>query len=250
MKLICWWIIFISFSMLITAQEKVEKNTAKENKESKESKEKKDSKDTTEIKKTKTPETPETVKCGKITYSKSKTSVCFSDHFLGEINSKTSVKTEANFVPVKLESEEIFDFPFCVISGEDKFTLTEKEKANLKKYLLNGGFILASPGCSNPDWNKSFRQALDSIFPENKLKKIDMTHPIFSVFYKIDKLTLKNGGTTQIEGLEIDGRIALIYSMEGLNDVANAKGCCCCGGNEIIECQQVNINIFLYSMLF
>ena len=37
-----------------------------------------------------------------------------------------------------------------------------------------------------------------------------------------------------LEGLEIDGRIVLIYSPEGLNDTANAGGgCCCCGGNEI-----------------
>lgn len=203
-----------------------------------------------DTKKVKVDETKETVKCGKITYSKSKTSVCFSDYFLSEINSKTSVKTDVKFSPARLDTEEIFDYPFCVISGEESFTLTEKEKANLKKYLLNGGFILASPGCSNAEWNKSFRQVLASIFPENKLKKLDMSHSIFSVFYKIDKLTLKNGGTTQIEGLEIDGRIALIYSMDGLNDVANAKGCCCCGGNEIKECQQVNINIFLYAMLF
>jgi hypothetical protein len=203
-----------------------------------------------EVKKPKVPDSQETVKCGKITYSKSKTSVCFSDFFLSEINSKTSIKTDNQFNPVKLDSDEIFNYPFCVISGEDSFTLTEKEKANLKRYLLNGGFILASPGCSNAEWNKSFRQALASIFPDKKLRKLDMSHPIFSVFYKIDKLTLKNGGTTQIEGLEIDGRIALVYSMEGLNDVANAKGCCCCGGNEIKECQQVNINIFLYAMLF
>jgi len=196
------------------------------------------------------PKNEDVVKCGKIVYSKSISSVCFSDHFLSKINSNTSIKTDPLFNPTKLETDDIFNYPFCVISGEDTFTLSEIEKKNLKKYLDNGGFILASPGCSNEKWNQSFRKIISSIYPDNKLKNLDMKHPIFSVFYKIDKLTLKNGGTTQLEGLEINGKIALIYSMEGLNDVANAEGCCCCGGNEIKECQQVNVNIFLYAMLF
>jgi hypothetical protein len=96
------------------------------------------------------------VKCGKIVYSKSISSVCFSDHFLSEISSNTSIKTDPFFNPTKLESDDIFNYPFCVVSGEDSFTLTEKEKTNLKKYLDNGGFILASPGCSNEKWNQSF----------------------------------------------------------------------------------------------
>lgn len=34
--------------------------------------------------------------------------------------------------------------------GEDTFTFTTKDRENLRKYLLNGGFILSSPGCSDP----------------------------------------------------------------------------------------------------
>ena len=40
------------------------------------------------------------------------------------------------------------------------------------------------------------------------------------------------------KGLTIDGRLALIYSLDGLNDARNAKGCCCCGGNEIREASR------------
>ena len=52
-----------------------------------------------------------------------------------------------------------------------------------------------------------------------------------------------------LEGLELDGRLVLIHSVEGLNDVHNAKGCCCCGGNEILESARVNVNIFTYVLL-
>ena len=58
-----------------------------------------------------------------------------------------------NFIPVRLDADNVFDFPFCVWSGEDDFALTKKERENLRKYLLNGGFILSSPGCSDPRWD-------------------------------------------------------------------------------------------------
>lgn len=56
--------------------------------------------------------------------------------------------------------------------------------------------------------------------------------------------------TAFVEGLEINGRLVMVYSKDGLNDVSNAKGCCCCGGNMIVESVAVNVNVFTYSLLY
>jgi hypothetical protein len=78
-----------------------------------------------------------------------------------------------------------------------------------------------------------------------------MDHTIFSTVYKIPRLTLMHGGsTTQVEGLTMNGRIVLVYSREGLNDASHAKGCCCCGGDQINESEQVNVNLITYALLF
>jgi hypothetical protein len=53
-----------------------------------------------------------------------------------------------------------------------------------------------------------------------------------------------------LEGLEINGRLVLVYSKEGLNDVSHAEGCCCCGGNEISKPALVNVNIFTYAVVY
>ena len=47
----------------------------------------------------------------------------------------------------------------------------------------------------------------------------------------------------------INGRLALVHSPEGLNDAHSAKGCCCCGGAEISEARQVNVNAVAYALL-
>ena len=190
------------------------------------------------------------LQCGNLVYAGNKSSVCFADKFLGDVAHDTNLDVGRNFVPVKLDSENVFNFPFCVWSGEGAFDLTKRDRENLRKYLLNGGFILSSPGCSDPQWDSSMRKELKLIFPEYAVKKIPMTHPIFSIVHKIPRLTTHHGGETFVEGLEINGRLVMVYSKDGLNDVGNAKGCCCCGGDMINESVHVNVNVFTYSLLY
>jgi hypothetical protein len=190
------------------------------------------------------------IQCGNLVYATNRSSVCFADAFLGDVAKQTSLDVGKSFVPVKAESESLFDFPFLIWSGQDSFNLTQKERDNLRKYLTNGGFILSSPGCSDTNWDKSLRRELQLIFPDKKLDKIPMTHPLFSTALNIPRLTDKGGKAQLVEGLEINGRLVMVYSREGLNDVKNAKGCCCCGGNEIMQAAQVNLNALVYALLY
>jgi hypothetical protein len=191
------------------------------------------------------------IQCGSLIYGGAQTSVCFADHFLKRVSSDTTLKAARAFTPVQIGADALFNTPFSVWSGEGAFSLNARERENLRKYLTCGGFIVASPGCSNAQWDTAFRNEMKIIFPETPLRRIPMTHQIFSTVYKVPRLTLMHGGsTTLVEGLEIDGRLALVYSREGLNDARNAKGCCCCGGDQINEGEMVNVNLFAYALLY
>lgn len=191
------------------------------------------------------------IQCGSLIYGGAQTSVCFADHFLTKVSSDTTLRAARTFTSVQLGSDALFNTPFSVWSGEGGFTLTARERENLRKYLTCGGFVVASPGCSNSGWDAAFRNELKIVFPDVPLKRIPMTHQIFSTVYKIPRLSLMHGGTTTlVEGLEIDGRLVLVYSREGLNDARNAKGCCCCGGDQINEGELVNVNLFTYALLY
>jgi hypothetical protein len=191
------------------------------------------------------------IQCGSLIYGGSQTSVCFADHFLTRAAHDTNLKTARTFTPVQLGSEELFNSPFSVWSGEGAFRLSEHERDNLRKYLTCGGFIVASPGCSNAEWDTSFRTELKQIFPDLKLERVPMTHQIFSTVYQVPRLTLMHGGTAGLlEGLQINGRLVLVYSREGLNDARHAKGCCCCGGDQINEGEMINTNLLAYALLY
>ena len=191
------------------------------------------------------------IPCNSLIYGGAQTSVCFADHFLTRVTNETTLKAAHAFTPVQLGADALFNSPFSVWSGEGSFTLNAQERDNLRKYLTCGGFIVASPGCSNAEWDAAFRNELRVTFPDAKLKRIPMSHQIFSTVYQVPRLTLMHGGTAGLlEGLEVNGRLVLVYSREGLNDARNAKGCCCCGGDQINEGETINVNLFTYALLY
>lgn len=189
------------------------------------------------------------VQCANLIYGRGKTSQCFSDEFLVQIERDANVKTNRRFTAVKLESAELFEYPFAVMTGEGSFTLTEAQRKNLFDYLTRGGFLVASAGCSSADWSSSFLREIKQVFPDHELKKLEMSHEIFKTVYDIKSLAAKRGNTPYLSGLELDGRIVLIFTEDGLNDTANAgPNCCCCGGNEIRNAKQVNVNLLGYAL--
>ena len=94
-------------------------------------------------------ENEEKLKCANLIYAVSKSSVCFSDHFLATVSRETNCQPEQKFTPVKLAEDDAFRFPFAIMTGEGGFSLTGRERHVLKSYLTRGGFLLASAGCSS-----------------------------------------------------------------------------------------------------
>src|SRR5437762_3199497 len=191
------------------------------------------------------------VECANLIYAGTKSSVCFSEEFLSTVATETSINTSRKFKPVKLGEREVFRFPFAVMTGEGAFMLTDDERKNLKLYLEKGGFLLASAGCSSKEWGDSFTREMQTIFPDRKLAEVAMDHPIFRTVYDLARLDTKHEdaaqGDAKLQGLTLGGKIVLIYSPDGLNDTATMHGCCCCGGNEIINSRKVNANILVYA---
>ena len=76
------------------------------------------------------------------------------------------------FVPVRLDAEALFDYPFCVMSGNEDFTLPEKAAQQLQ-ISYRAAFCLASPGCSTyRNGTRAFRREMKICFPQYSLQKI------------------------------------------------------------------------------
>ena len=189
------------------------------------------------------------VQVANLIYAGVRSSVCFADHFLQAAETDSSISTSRRFHPVKASSQDLFNYPFVIMTGEGAFQLLEEERINLRKFLDGGGFILASAGCSSPDWDRAFRMEMGKLFPDKPLRPIPIDHKVFKTVYEINDIKVRHGKPKNIEGIELNGRLAVIYSCDGLNDTSHTHGCCCCGGNEIANCEQINVNILAYALL-
>ncbi len=189
------------------------------------------------------------VQVANLIYAGTKTSECFADHFLRRAEKDSAISTSRRLHSVKLSSDEIFNFPLLVMTGEGEFELLAEERENLRQFIERGGFLLASAGCSSDEWDRSFRREMAKTFVGRELKPLSKDHLVFHTAYDVKQLEAKHGTPKPLTGLHFGTRLGVLYSQDGLNDTSNTQGCCCCGGNEITNAEEINVNILVYSLL-
>jgi len=191
------------------------------------------------------------IRCTNLVYGGDKIAKCFAPHFLTDAAQTTHLHVDPRFAVTRLDSDALFEHPFAILSGDEAFTLTEEERGNLQRYLLSGGFVLASSGCGSQAWGESFQREITALFPGIALTTLPADHPVFHTVRDVTSVALTSGRwrLPTLMALVIDGRVAMIWSPEGLNDTAAIGGdCCCCGGEEIKSARLVNLNILAYAL--
>jgi hypothetical protein len=138
---------------------------------------------------------------------------------------------EYTTVPVNLEEKvvdlggtELFLYPFTYLSGHKLVQFDNKEKANFKKYVQNGGFVFVDDCNHDIDglFAKSFEAQMSALFGPSALKKIPNNHEIYRSFFKFEKgppttsFELNGWGDDLVhdylKAIEINGKIAVLYS--------------------------------------
>ncbi len=96
---------------------------------------------------------------------------------------------------VRLDSPEVFKYPFLYLSEPGFLQLTDKEVANLGEYIRRGGFIMADDFRTKeflhgPEELEVLRHYLKLAVPERELVRLDIRHPVFHTFFDVDTLAM------------------------------------------------------------
>ena len=108
-------------------------------------------------------------------------------NLLFQLNKQTNINANPDLKVIPVGSPELFDYPFAYIAELSRLNLSKKEAANLREYLLRGGFIMTDDFHGTEQWKRFYKQ-YKKIFPKREPRDIPMDHPLFHCFYKIDKL--------------------------------------------------------------
>jgi len=111
------------------------------------------------------------------------------DFFLAMVGQVTGVHTNTNaYQIVKLDSPEIFRYPFLYFSEPGYLELTQKEIKNLREYFNRGGFAMFDDFRGNHIL--TLEDTMMEVFPDRRLERIELKEEIYRTFYDIDSLQM------------------------------------------------------------
>lgn len=119
------------------------------------------------------------------------------------------------FYSVDVASDEIFNYPFLLLTGHGNISFSETEAARLRNYCERGGFILAD---DDYGMDESFRREIKKVFPGKELEEIPFTNEIYNIQYSfpngLPKTHEHDGKPAQGFGITHEGRICVFYIYE------------------------------------
>ncbi len=132
----------------------------------------------------------------------------FSNKELG-----TNLKPEEDVVEVG--SPDLFLYPYVYMTGHGNVIFSMEEAANLRTYLLGGGFLHID---DNYGLDKFIRIELKKVFPDLELIELPFNHPLYHQKFDFPKGLPKvhehDGKPPQGFGLMHEGRLVIFYSYE------------------------------------
>ena len=127
----------------------------------------------------------------------------------------TNIKMDNKEYRLKLNDTKIFDHTYIYITGHGNIRFNENEILNLRKFLLNGGFLHAD---DNYGMNKSFRREMKKVFPEKEWIELPKDHKIYNTYFNfpngLPKIHEHDGKKAQGFGLFENNTLIAFYSYE------------------------------------
>lgn len=116
---------------------------------------------------------------------------------------------------VEVGSPDLFRYAFVHMTGHGNVVFSAQEAANLRNYLLSGGFLHID---DNYGMDKFVRTEMKKVFPELEFVELPYNHPMHSIKFPfpngLPKIHEHDGKPAQGFGLFWEGRLVCYYSFE------------------------------------
>jgi hypothetical protein len=133
-------------------------------------------------------------------------------------------KIDLQITPAKL-GEDLKDIKLAHLTGTSALAMTDPERAALKKWIESGGTLVIDAAGGSTEFAKSAEAELDKLYPGG-LKPIPPEHALFTAggeksptiaYRAFAQRTVGTSKSPRLQGIEQNGRLAVIYSREDLS---------------------------------
>lgn len=174
-----------------------------------------------------------------------------------------AASTQIDAIPPTLE--EMSNYPLVYMHGRYRFRLPQQQQEAIRDYLGRGNVLFADACCGSTNFDRSFRDLVRQVFPDHELKPIPPDHELFSAatWHDIKNVTRRRlvpseenaaltmrtvAGPPVLEGIEIDGRYAVIYSQYDISCALEHQASLSCDGYVEADAAKIAMNVVLYAM--
>jgi hypothetical protein len=105
-------------------------------------------------------------------------------NFSFRLQQLTSMEVHPEGVVLELTDPELFDYPFIYMLEVGRLEFSEEEVKCLRRYLLNGGFLMVDDFWGDDQWDNFYRQ-IKQVFPDREPVELPLEHPIFHAVFDL-----------------------------------------------------------------
>lgn len=107
-------------------------------------------------------------------------------NFSFRLQQLTALEVNSDPVILELTDEKLFDYPWIYLIEPGSMYLEDEEVAALRKYLLNGGFLMVDDFWGESEW-AVFYENIKRVFPDKEPIELPLEHEIFHCVYDLKK---------------------------------------------------------------
>lgn len=108
-------------------------------------------------------------------------------NFSYRLQELTTIKTDPNGRVLRLTDPQLWEEPFIYMSNVQQMSLDEEEVTALRRYLLNGGFLMADDFWAPAAW-RHVRATMKRVFPDREPVELGFDHELFHIVYDLPSL--------------------------------------------------------------
>lgn len=176
------------------------------------------------------------------------------------------LRVNTNEFPITADDKSLKRFHMAFMHGRHDFRFTVAERNALREYLTFGGTVFADSICASKEFAIAFRREMKAVFPESTMRRIPVTDSLFSSApggFDIQKVQRRDPAVQQadqplrtrvrtvepeLEGIQIDGRWAVIFSPYDISCALEQHESLECRGYTQKDAARIGLNVLMYTL--
>ena len=130
-------------------------------------------------------------------------------------NKNLNTNINPSYDEIEIGNSELFNYPWVHLTGHGNVVFDSREVANLRSYLIAGGFLHIS---DNYGLDPFIRKEMKKVFPEADFIELPLNHEIYQTPYLfkngLPKIHEHDNNTPLGLGLFYEGKLICFYDYE------------------------------------